>query len=196
VIADDAGAIYVTGVLPTGLDPSSRADAWSVVHVTARVVYVRLGVSHLEARRVEIISRSAPTPTPTVVLAPSATITATRTGSPTMTSTPAFAPIADVDSAIAAVKARFPEVAKIQKVKAGVIGGSTNIIPFERSDGWDLAFWQGSGDCPSGCINNHYYYFSVKKDGRVTKVGEYTRIFNDDDNSFDTTGAPMWGVPK
>ncbi len=196
VIADDGGAIYVTGAAPQGLDPSSRADAWSVVHVTAKVTYVRLGTSYLEARRVEILSRSAPPPTPTIALTPSATITATRTVSPTMISTPTSIPIADADSAIAAIKVRYPEVSKIQKTSPGMIGGSTNITTLVRADGWDLVFWEGSGDCPAGCINNHYYYFSAKKDGGVTKVGEYVRLFNSDQNAFDATGVPMWGVPK
>lgn len=95
-----------------------------------------------------------------------------------------------------AIKARFAEVAKIQKKAPGTIGGSTDITSIVRADGWDLIFWEGSGDCPAGCINNHYYYFSAKKDGGVTKVGEYVRLFNSDKNAFDTTGAPMWGVPK
>ncbi len=94
VIADNTGAIYVTGAAPQGLDPSSRADAWSVIRLTARVVYVRLGTSHLETRSVQILSRSAPTPTSTVVIAPSTTITstvsvtATRTVTPSLTVTP------------------------------------------------------------------------------------------------------------
>ena len=94
VIADNTGAIYVTGAAPQGLDPSSRADAWSVVRLTARVVYVRLGTSHLETRSVQILSRSAPAPTSTIVFTPSATIsstvsvTATRTVTPSSTGMP------------------------------------------------------------------------------------------------------------
>jgi hypothetical protein len=88
VIADDTGAIYVTGILPQGLDPSARADAWSVVHLTARVVYVRLGTSHLEARRVDVIARSAPTLTPTVTISSTATVTLTATFTSTRTPTP------------------------------------------------------------------------------------------------------------
>jgi hypothetical protein len=102
----------------------------------------------------------------------------------------------DADAAIAVVKAKFPQFAKIQKKSAGMIGATTDITALQRADGWDLVFWEGWGDCPAGCINNRYSYFSVKKDGRVTQAGEYTRVFNADKNSFDTTGAPMWGVPK
>jgi hypothetical protein len=105
VIADDAGAMYVTGNLPQGLDASARSDAWSVVHITARVVYVRLGTSYLDARRVDVLARSAPTPTATVTLSSTATITVTRTlaasslaagrtGTPTVGGTSTFSPTA------------------------------------------------------------------------------------------------------
>ncbi|HEX7594258.1 MAG TPA: hypothetical protein VF429_08820, partial [Anaerolineae bacterium] len=88
VIADNSGAIWVTGAAPVGLDPSARADAWSVIHLSARVVYARLGVSHLEVRRVEILSRGAPTPTPTLAVTATATITVTRTVTSTVNITP------------------------------------------------------------------------------------------------------------
>ncbi len=110
--------------------------------------------------------------------------------------TPTPVSVPDADTVIAVVKAKFPEVAKIQKKSSGTIGATTDITALQRADGWDLVFWEGWGDCPAGCINNRYSYFSVKQDGSVTKAGEYTRVFNADKNSFDTTGAPMWGVPK
>ncbi len=94
VIADNSDAIWVTGAAPVGLDPSARADAWSVIHLSARVVYARLGVSHLEVTRVEILSRSAPTPTATATLTLSATrtVTAPIGLTPTRTVTATIAP--------------------------------------------------------------------------------------------------------
>lgn len=171
VIADESGAMYVTGIAPTGLDLNSPRDVWNVVRLRAVVVYVRSGTSYLEARRVENL--------PTLV-----------------NSTPTPAPFANADAAIAAIKSRFAEVAKINKAKAGIIGGSTDITVIERSDGWDIVFWEGWEDCPAGCINNRYYYFSAKKNGTLQKMGEYVRVHNAATNSFDVTGAPMWGVPK
>lgn len=126
--------------------------------------------------------QALPTPTPT-----------SATG-PISTPTPALVSSAEV--AISLVKSRFAEVAKIQRAASGSIGGSQNIIVFEHPDGWDIAFWQGEGDCPAGCINNRYWYFSVMQDGRVSKAGEYVRSFNSQKNEFDVSGAPMWGVPK
>ena len=131
-----------------------------------------------------------------------ALVTACAAPESPVTSAPAATPFTNADTAIAAIKTRYPQVAKIQKTGAGVtevtsvIGASTNITTIERADGWDFVFWEGSGDCPSGCINNHYYYFSAKKDENIARVGEYARTFNADKNAFETTGAPMWGVPK
>jgi hypothetical protein len=94
VIADGTGAIYVTGARPSGLDPQSRADLWSLVHVHGVVAYVRLGTSYLQARTVEVLARSQPemavSPTPTSTLTPTATRTlaATATRTPTALSLP------------------------------------------------------------------------------------------------------------
>jgi hypothetical protein len=110
VIADDTGAIYVTGILPQGLDPSARSDAWSIVHVTARVVYVRLGTSHLQAQRVEVLARSAPTPTPTMTFSASATITSTRTATaaPSIASTRTVTPSVSSRSTYTATETLTP----------------------------------------------------------------------------------------
>jgi hypothetical protein len=179
-IADDGGAMYVTGASVRGLDPSARADAWNVVRLTAKVVYVRLGTSYLEARRVENLTPENSTPQAQASSAPSATPSG----------------IASADAAIVAVQARFPDLAKIKKAASGSIGAMTDIKIFDRGEGWEIVFVEGWGDCPSGCINNRYYYLSVRKDGRITKVGEYARIYNEATNAFQTSGVPMWGVPR
>jgi hypothetical protein len=180
VIADDGGAMYVTGLGVRGLDPSARSDAWNVVRLTARVVYVRLGTSYLEGIRVENLTPA--TPTPSASASPAATATVVG--------------ITSADAAIAAVQARFPEMAKIQRAAPGTIGATTDIKVFDRGEGWELAFIEGWGDCTTGCINNRYYYFSVRRDGRITPVGTYTRIFDATTNTFQTSGVPMWGVPR
>jgi hypothetical protein len=206
-IVDNSGAMYVTGAHPPGLNPSSRADVWSVVRLTAKVVYVRLGTSYLEAKSSQVLLRSAPMPTPTstVTITPTLTSTTTRVAttstlsSTTRTIVPTMtiaSSISNADAAIAAVQARFPLVAKIQRVPANVIGASTSITVIDRSDGWDLVFREGSGDCMAGCINNRYYYFSVKKDASIKQAGEYSRIYNADKNNYETSGSPLWDVPK
>ncbi len=170
VIADASGALYVTGSAPAGLDLYSARDVWTAVRLRATVVYVRLGTSYLEARRVEIVPSNIASATPT--------------------------PPSGADAAIAAVKAKYPEVAPIRQSPRGMIGASTDItVIAPRTDAWYLVFWEGSGDCPAGCINHRYYYFIVK-DGQATKAGEYSRVYNSATNAYDTTGAPLWGVPS
>ncbi|GEM_PF-6873758 len=95
------------------------------------------------------------------------------------------------EEAIIRVKIAYPKVKDIKKT-SDIIGKSMNISAKEADLGWKLMFWQGSGDCPSGCINNHYWYFIVHKNGKVEKIGEYERIYNSRKNASDETGSPIW----
>ena len=99
------------------------------------------------------------------------------------------------EQAVSRVKRVYPEVEKVKKTE-NRIGQTTNISSKEIINGWKLVFWQGSGDCPAGCINNHYWYFTAYKNGKVEKVGEYERIFNSRKNSYDEKGSPIWDFLK
>ena len=105
-------------------------------------------------------------------------------------------PHASSDEAIRLVQQKFPELRSIQRMPSGSIGASTDIIVQDRPGGWNIIFWQGSGDCPAGCINNHYWYLSVDKSGSVTMAGEFVREFDSASNVVKTRGVPMWGVPR
>lgn len=54
VIADNSGAIYVTGLAPETLDPASQADVWTVIHLTAIVENNQTGI-FLKAQSIELI---------------------------------------------------------------------------------------------------------------------------------------------
>lgn len=93
------------------------------------------------------------------------------------------------EEAIALVKQYFPEVKKIQKTQSEI--GKTMDIRAKgtlEKDGWRILFWQGSGDCPAGCLNNKQWYFIVIKTGIIRKVGESERVFNSRKNAFDESG--------
>ena len=79
---------------------------------------------------------------------------------------------------------------------ANAIGASSNIWSINQPDGWNLVFWQGDGDCPAGCINNHYWYVSVSSSGDAMLVGEYVRAFDSTANTMQSRGQPLWGIPK
>jgi hypothetical protein len=55
VIADEGGALYVTGMLPAGLNPASRDDVGSVIHLTATVA-TRQEQVYLEAQSIEVLT--------------------------------------------------------------------------------------------------------------------------------------------
>lgn len=63
---------------------------------------------------------------------------------------------------------RFP-----QCFSEPVIGASSGVRceHDEAGDEWHVTFWQGSGDCPAGCINKEdVAWYLVDKDGRVFKT--------------------------
>jgi hypothetical protein len=62
VIADSSGAIYVTGLVPQGLDPSSLAATNTVIRISARVEHEEgQGVVFLHAESVELVARNTST---------------------------------------------------------------------------------------------------------------------------------------
>jgi len=99
------------------------------------------------------------------------------------------------DAAVAAIKKNYPEVANINPKGANLIGATTDIKVVSRQDTWQIVFWEGWGDCPSGCINQRYHYFTVERNGRVNKIAEYSRIFIAEKNAYEEKGSPLWGVP-
>ena len=55
VIADEGGALYVTGMLPASLNPASRDDVGSVIRLTATVA-TRQEQVYLEAQSIEVLT--------------------------------------------------------------------------------------------------------------------------------------------
>lgn len=55
VIADNSGAIYVTGLMPQNLDPASHAETGTVLHLSATVRSSQTGQVYLEAHRAELL---------------------------------------------------------------------------------------------------------------------------------------------
>jgi hypothetical protein len=51
--------------------------------------------------------------------------------------------------------------------------GPTVCASREADQSYHYVFDDASGDCPSGCIDHHYYYFVSQPDGRITNGGEH-----------------------
>jgi hypothetical protein len=119
----------------------------------------------------------------------------TPAATPSAVNTPS-ARVVQAEQAIALAQQNFPELRQIKTSPPNTIGASSNIWALDGTDGWNVVFWQGDGDCPAGCINNHYWYVSVTRSGDATLVGEYTRNFNASANAMEVRGQPLWGIPK
>ncbi|HAV15224.1 MAG TPA: hypothetical protein DCX25_02750 [Candidatus Pacebacteria bacterium] len=92
------------------------------------------------------------------------------------------------EKAIALIQKKFPEVKNIKENPNITIGMTMYIRTTQKDNFWKLLFWQGSGDCEAGCLNDHEWYFIVKSDSSVEKVGEFERIFNSRKNGSDEKG--------
>lgn len=105
-------------------------------------------------------------------------------------------PLNTAEDAILAVQSQDARVADISDTPDTLIGKShdIHILP-QEDDGWRLVFWRGWGDCPAGCINSHYWYFSVARDGVIELIGEYERVYEPRLNRHRETGEPLWGIP-
>ncbi len=85
---------------------------------------------------------------------------------------------------INAIKEKFPEVKDIhgyedyededyKKGSLRYIGRSQRIgVIVSDFNSCIIVFWKGAGDCPSGCMWNHWWYFQVTRDGNITKIFE------------------------
>lgn len=110
--------------------------------------------------------------------------------------TPVPVVIENASQAIAAVQRQYPEVADINPVLTPQPFDPDYVVVFDRDNQWDLIFVTGSGDCPSGCLNNYYWYFSVVPEGRIEKMGEYSSEFDPSSNGSIVKGSPLWGYPR
>lgn len=73
------------------------------------------------------------------------------------------------------IREKFPEVKDIEPTerKPSYIGESPYAIYGElRDSAYIVAFSRGWGDCPSGCIERHWWYFEVKGNDDINKIGE------------------------
>jgi hypothetical protein len=60
--------------------------------------------------------------------------------------------------------------------ESGTLVGNMDIFYTVRNNVKQLIFWHGEGDCPAGCIDNWYWYFSVFPDCSVRYDGESPRL--------------------
>jgi hypothetical protein len=100
---------------------------------------------------------------------------------------------------IAAVHQQMPALADITVIEGmdPNLGGDGNrIYAFAHDDGFRLVFKRGSGDCPSGCIDNEYWYFATDERCVPAPVGHYLATYMSGGNCLKVEGTPLWGRPR
>jgi hypothetical protein len=102
-----------------------------------------------------------------------------------------------LSSVIEKIQALDPSLADIGTIyaPAGGTGDGSFIYPYGRGDGgFDVVFKRGLGDCPAGCTENDYRYFSTDQACRPQKVGQYHAAWGAD-SCLEVEGTPMWNHP-
>lgn len=93
-----------------------------------------------------------------------------------------------------------PELADIEVLTPGsgevTSDPEREIIPLVSDDGFLLAFKRGEGDCESGCISSTYFYFESDAECQPVYLGEYSAIFDDENNCYEVEGERRWEVGR
>jgi hypothetical protein len=98
---------------------------------------------------------------------------------------------------LAQIDAAQPALADIQTIydPATAGGDGSFIYPYARPDGgFDVVFKRGLGDCPAGCTENDYLYFSTNATCTPVQVGHF-HVGWGAGTCLMIDGAPMWGHP-
>ncbi len=111
-------------------------------------------------------SRAASTSSP-INTAPPATASGTPTASPS-TSIEITSPA----QAAALVLSSDPKFSAVAPLTQGVVGRSSWYEASATNDGYTVSVTMGSGDCLSGCINQHTWTYSVSQGGDIKLVSE------------------------
>jgi hypothetical protein len=81
-------------------------------------------------------------------------------------------PPGDATAAAVLVLATNPRFAGIEKRDPALIGQASWYEVIDRGGGWAVTVRIGWGDCPSGCIHQHRWTFTVSSAGGVTPTGQ------------------------
>ncbi|AKU99828.1 hypothetical protein AKJ09_06492 [Labilithrix luteola] len=73
------------------------------------------------------------------------------------------------------MRALYEQLPSIRRANSGAGGldGPRVCATREADDVFHYVFDDASGDCPSGCMHHHEYYFVSTTDGRITRKGEF-----------------------
>lgn len=102
-----------------------------------------------------------------------------------------------VSELLAAVHAQRLDLADIDTIydpRGGISDGSY-VYVFQKADGgFALAFKRGIGDCPSGCIENDYFYFETDGSCTPSAVGQVMQT--EPEGCYTADSQPRWDLPR
>jgi hypothetical protein len=99
---------------------------------------------------------------------------------------------------LTAIRAADPTLADIQTIydPATATSDGSFIYAYDVGVlGLDIVFKRGLGDCPAGCTENDYRYFSTDASCHPVDVGHYHAAWGTG-SCLTVDGAPMWGHPS
>ncbi len=101
--------------------------------------------------------------------------------------------------AIALTHDAFPDLANVTTLYGASDDGFVSdalIYVFEKGNGaFQLAFYQGSGDCPSGCIDSAWTYIEMNEACEPERAGSFSATYSGEGNCREVSGSRMWGKP-
>ncbi len=103
-------------------------------------------------------------------------------------------PLGDLLDAIRASDATLADIKTIYNPATSASDGSFIYAYDVGALGFDIVFKRGLGDCPSGCTENDYQYFSTGANCQPTNVGHYHAAWGTG-TCLTVDGAPMWAHP-
>lgn len=100
--------------------------------------------------------------------------------------------LADAIAQVHSLRPDLSDITELLMPDNGPGGGGSLIEAFAEPDGgFALIFQRGSGDCPTGCTTNDYWYFETDASCQVQPVGET----HDSGPCTPADQQPRWGVP-
>lgn len=107
--------------------------------------------------------------------APSTASPSPSSSAPSSSGSPTFTvePVVSADEAVRRVLDAHPEFGRLAPRNSNLIGQCCWYDVSPAGDGYRVDVVIGSGDCQSGCIDEHRWTFRVGRSGEVELVGEF-----------------------
>jgi hypothetical protein len=150
-------------------EPGPGHDRHKTMMRTARSVALVLATVALAGA---CTTGAGASPSPTLSVVPISPPPASPAPGVSASPSPSGGPVSSPDEAAQRVIEENPQFSGIGPKDPDLIGGCCWYEASAAPGGFQVTMRVGWGDCPSGCIENHTWVYSVSQDGTVTLVSE------------------------